>query len=125
MDEQMYIILYIGVIIFGIFFLFAKIKHNELLKNDAGKEDLNSDLPIVKQNAVVLSKIEPENPNGVFFGFAHILFETENNERKKLAIIDRSKYDSILIGDRGILSTKGNAFVKFEINTVIEGDNNE
>ena len=125
MDEQTYMILYIGVLIFGIFFLFAKIKHNNILKDDSGKEDLNSDLPIIKQNAVVLSKIEPENPNGVFFGFPHIIFETENNERKKFAIIDKSKYDSILVGDRGVLSTKGNAFIKFEINTVIGGDNNE
>lgn len=125
MDEQTYIILYIGVIIFGIFFLFAKIKHNNILENDVGREDLNSDLPIIKQNAVVLSKIEPENPNGVFFGFAHILFDTENNGRKKLAIIDKSKYDSILVGDRGVLSTKGNAFIKFEINTVKGEDKNE
>lgn len=125
MDEQTYMLLYVGVIIFGIFFLFAKIKHNNILEKDVGKDDLNSDLPIIKQKAVVLSKIEPENPNGVFFGFAHILFEMENNERKKFAIIDKSKYDSILIGDRGILSTKGNAFVAFETNTMIGGDNNE
>ena len=125
MDEQMYLILYVGLLIFGIFFLFAKIKHNSVLKNDIGEANLNSDLPIIKQNAVVLSKIEPENPNGVFFGLAHILFEIDNNERKKLAILDKSKYDSILIGDRGVLSTKGNAFIKFEINTMIGSGNNE
>ncbi len=125
MDEQMLMILCFGVIIFGIFFLCLRVKHSNDLRKDVGRDDLNSNLPIIKQNAVVLSKIEPENPNGVFFGFAHILFETENNERKKLAIIDKSKYDNILVGDRGVLSTKGNAFVRFEIYTMVGGEQND
>ncbi len=119
-SESTILILAAGLVIFSLFFLFAKFKHASILEDDSGKNDLNSNLPIKKENAVVLSKIEPENPNGIFFGFAHIVFQTESGERRKLAIIDKSKYDEIIVGDHGVLSTKGNAFVSFEIVKVSE-----
>ncbi len=115
-SESTILIFAAGLLIFAVFFLFAKIKHNQILEDDSGKNDINSNLPIKKENAVVLSKIDPENPNSVFFGFAHIIFQTESNERLKLAITDKSKYDDIIVGDRGVLTTKGNAFISFEIN---------
>ena len=114
MEDSTIIILGIGLLVFSLFFLFAKNKHASLLEEDSGRKDLNSDLPVKKRTVVVLSKIEPENPNGVFFGFAHIIFEAENSERIKLAIVDKSKYDDILVGDRGTLLTRGNAFIGFE-----------
>ena len=114
-SESTLLIFMVGLVVFSLFFLFAKVKHASILEDDSGKNDLNSDLPVKKEKAVVLSKIEPENPNGIFFGFAHIIFQTESGERRKLAITDKSKYDDIIVGDHGVLSTKGNAFVSFEI----------
>ena len=114
MDETTMLILMTGVCVFGCFLLFAKVKHSQLLREDTGRDDLNSDIQVMSQKAKVLSKIEAENPNSMFFGFAHVIFETETGERIKVAITDRSTYDDLIEGDFGILSTKGKAFVSFE-----------
>lgn len=112
-DDTTLLIFAAALLIFSLFFLFAKIKHKQLLDEDSGMRDLKSDFPIRSRKATVLSKIEPENPNGIFFGLAHVIFETEEKERIKVAVKDKGIYDYILVGDVGVLETKGSAFVRF------------
>jgi len=114
MDESTMLIVMTGVIVFGCFLLFAKVKHSQLLREDTGRDDLNSNMQVISRKAKVLSKIEAENPNSMFFGFAHVIFESENGERTKVAITDKNTYDDLIEGDYGILSTKGRAFISFE-----------
>lgn len=113
MEYSTILILGTAVLIFGIVFLRSQIQHRQLLNEAIGKDDLNSNLPIKQQTAVVLSKIDAENPTGIFFAPPYIIFETETHERIKLAITDREIYDHILIGDHGVLETKGQAFIRF------------
>ncbi len=70
--------------------------------------------PRLREQAVVVNKTEPGKPGTPDYNFyPHIVFDLSGGRRIKLAIQDRNVFDSIVVGDRGMLEYAGRAFISF------------
>ncbi len=101
----------LGLILIPIIIL---VMHNNAKKNQnnvLGTSDIaNYQKTCIK--AKVVNKIN-KNVNNYNDPFNHIIFEKENGERLEFALRDENIYNNIIVGDKGLLTFAGNAFIDF------------
>ena len=112
-DESTMLIIAVGMLVFSIAMLWGKIATNKINRQDSGEDD-KYNCPLTVEEATVLSKIDSQNPTSIFAEYSHAVFETKNGKRFKFAVKNKSAYDSLIVGDVGMLHHKGNYFVSFE-----------
>ena len=112
MDDVSLLIFMTCFLAIAIAVLVGKMKVNQYNKEDSGAYD--ADQPLKTRFAKVVNKIDSINPTSMFAEYPHAVFDTEDGQRLKFAITNKTKYDNLVVGDEGELQHRGKAFVSFK-----------
>jgi|GEM_PF-1529364 len=63
--------------------------------------------------ARVKNKVDSGAPGAASREYSYVVFDTADGRRMVFSFLDRKKYDSLRIGDKGELQYRGKAFVSF------------
>ena len=108
---EMIVVFLLGLLIIPIIVL---VMHNNAKKNQnnvLGTNNIANHQKICIK-AKVVNKIN-KNVNNYNDPFNHIIFEKEDGERLDFALRDENIYNNIVVGDEGLLTFAGHAFIDF------------